>query len=234
MGVLWVAAGPLVKLGAYTLIFGLLVQPKWQGAINDPVLIAFTYFSGLILFDFLMECAYSAANLIRDNRVFIKKVVFPVEILPWVAVGHATFRYVVAMALLLIAYVALKGTPPAATLLIPLFFAPFALIVLGLIWTVSSLATFVRDVGHVLNTLLPILMFASPVFFPLAALPETVQTLLMINPLSFPLEQTRAVLFGAGFHAWTGLAIYSAIALAVAAGGYHFFMRLRPGFADVL
>jgi len=234
LGAFWVAAGPLVRLSTYTLIFGLLIQPKWQGRINDPVLIAFTYFSGLILFDFLMECAYSSANLIRENRVFIKKVVFPVEILPWVSVAHATFRYCVAMALLLLAYVAFKGVPPIETLLLPLFFFPFAMIILGLIWVVSSVATFVRDVGHVLNTFLPILMFASPVFFPLAALPEPVQVALMFNPLTFPLEQTRAVLFGDGFHAWLGLVTYTFVAIAVSALGYRFFMRLRPGFADVL
>jgi lipopolysaccharide transport system permease protein len=234
LGVFWVAAGPLVRLSTYAFIFGILIQPRWQGQVNDPLLIAFTYFSGLILFDFLMECAYSAANLIRDNRVFIKKIVFPVEILPWVAIGHATFRYAVAMALLLLAYTGFKGLPPIETILIPVFFVPFAMIVLGLIWILSSLATFVRDVGHALNTFLPILMFASPVFFPLSALPKTVQTVLMFNPLTFPLEQTRAVLFGDGFHAWIGLAVYGAVALLISATGYRFFMRLRPGFADVL
>lgn len=234
LGAFWVAAGPLVRLSTYTLIFGLLIQPRWQGQVSDPVLIAFTYFSGLILFDFLMECASSSANLIRDNRVFIKKVVFPVEILAWVAIGHATFRYAVAMALLLLAYTAFKGPPPIETILIPLFFAPFAMILLGLIWIVSSLATFVRDVGHLLNTFLPILMFASPVFYPLSAMPEAAQTALMFNPLTFPLEQTRAVLFGNGFHAWLGLAIYIAAAMLISALGYRFFMRLRPGFADVL
>lgn len=234
LGAFWVVAGPLVRLCTYTLIFGLLVQPKWQGQMGDPVLVAFMYFSGLILFDFLMECAYSAANLIRDNRVFIKKVVFPVEILPWVAVANATFRYLIGMALLLLAYIGLKGPPPLATLLIPLFFVPFALMILGLIWIVSALATFVRDVGHALSTLLPILMFASPVFFPLSALPETAQTILLFNPLTFPIEQTRAVLFGDGFHAWAGLGLYVAVAIAMSTLGYRFFMRLRLGFADVL
>ena len=99
---------------------------------------------------------------------------------------------------------------------------------------ISSLATFVRDVAHLLNTFLPILMFASPVFYPLSALPEPIQTILVFNPLTFPLEQTRAVLFGAGFHAWGGLGIYFTVAVALSAFGYRFFMRLRPGFADVL
>lgn len=234
LGSFWVAVGPLVRLSVYTLTFGALVQPKWQGEINDPVLVAFMYFSGLILFDFLMECATSATNLVRDNRVFIKKVVFPVEILPWVAVGHATFRYAVAMALMLLAYVGFKGPPPAAALLIPLLFAPFALMILGLIWFVSSLAAFARDISHVISTLLPMLMFASPVFYPLSGLSEPVQIALMFNPLTFPLEQTRAILFGTGFHAWGGLAVYATAAIIVSALGYRFFMRLRPGFADVL
>ncbi len=235
LGTFWSGAAPLVKLGAYTLVFGLLIQPRWQDQVRDPLLIAFNYFAGLILFDFFMECVTGASNLMRENHIFIKKVMFPVEILPWVVLGHATFRVCIGMALLLVSYVGLEARmPPSEIVLMPLFFVPLALIVLGLMWIVAALATYVRDVAHAVTAFLPILMFISPVFFPLAAVPAPLRQLLLINPLTFPLEQTRMVLFGNGFHAWSGLAAYALVAIGVAALGYRFFIRLRPGFADVL
>jgi lipopolysaccharide transport system permease protein len=234
LGVFWAGVAPLVRLVAYTLIFGVLIQPRWQGESSDPFLIAFTYFSGLVLWDFFTECMGAASNLMRDNQSFIKKVVFPVEILTWVVLGFTTFRVLVGMSLLVICYVGLLGLPPVEILLTPLFFVPLAMIALGLMWVVSALATYVRDVGHIINAFLPILMFVSPIFFPLSALPDPVRALMLINPLTFPLEQTRLVLFGSGFHAWFGLAIYIVVAISISLLGYRFFMRVRPGFADVI
>ena len=170
----------------------------------------------------------------RDNTAYIKKVVFPVEILPWVTLGYATFRVFVGMMLVLVAYIGMIGLPPFDVLIIPLLFVLLALSVLGLMWILSALATYVRDIGHVVAAFLPLLMFISPVFFPLSAVPEPFATLLLINPLTFPLEQMRAALFGAGFHAWSGLVTYAVVAVVIAMLGYRFFMKVRPGFADVL
>jgi lipopolysaccharide transport system permease protein len=233
-GFFWAVAAPLVKLGVYTAIFGALIQPRWQTQVSDPHVIAFTYFSSLIFVEFLIECLNASSNMIRDNTTYIKKVVFPVEILPWIALGYATFRVLVGMTLVLIAYLGLIGLPPVDVLVIPLLFVFFALTVLGLMWVLAALAVYVRDVGHVVTAFLPIIMFISPVFFPLSAVPEPAATLLMINPLTFPLEQMRMALFGNGFHAWVGFALYGIVAILVASLGYRFFLKVRPGFADVL
>ena len=233
-GVIWAVAAPLIKLGVYTAIFGALIQPRWQNQVSDPHIVAFTYFSGLVFVEFFIECLSASANMVRDNTTYIKKVVFPVEILPWIAMGYATFRVLVGMALVLIAYVALIGFPSLDVLVIPILFALFALLVLGLMWILSAVAVYVCDVGHAIMAFLPIMMFISPVFFPLSAVPEPAATLLLINPLSFPLEQMRAALFGKGFHAWLEIAIYAAVAISMASLGYRFFLKVRPGFADVL
>ena len=234
-GVFWAVAAPLVKLAVYTAIFGALIQPRWQNQVSDPRIVAFSYFSGLVFVEFLIECLSVSANLMRDNTVFIKKVVFPVEILPWVSIGYASFRVFVGMLLVLVAYVTMIGLPPVDVLIIPLLFVLLALLVLGLMWVMSALATYVRDISHAVTAFLPLLMFISPVFFPLSAVPEPLASvLLLLNPLTFPLEQMRAALFGAGFHAWFGLAVYAVAALLVASLGYRFFLKVRPGFADVL
>ncbi len=234
LGIFWAAVGPLVRLGAYTLIFGFIIQPKWQDQLSDPFLITFTYFAGLLFFDFYVECIASAANLMRENITFIKKIVFPVEILPLVVIGYATFRFFVGIALLLLCYLVFKGLPAAGFLMIPVFFLPLLWMSLGFMWMVSALATYVRDIGHVVGAFLPIFMFVSPIFFPASALPASVRPLLFINPLTFPIEQMRMVLFGNAFHDWIGLVLYVGVSIAVATAGHHFFMRLRPGFADVI
>jgi lipopolysaccharide transport system permease protein len=233
-GVFWAVAAPLVKLAVYTIIFGALIQPRWQNQVSNPHIVAFSYFSGLVLVEFLIECLNSSANLMRENTAYIKKVVFPVEILPWVTLGYATFRVFVGMMLVLGAYIGMIGLPPFDVLMIPLLFVLLALSVLGLMWILSALATYVRDIGHVVAAFSPLLMFISPVFFPLSSVPEPFATLMQINPLTFPLEQMRAALFGAGFHAWSGLAIYAVVAGVIVSLGYRFFMKVRPGFADVL
>jgi lipopolysaccharide transport system permease protein len=233
-GIFWAVAAPLVKLAVYTAIFGALIQPRWQNQVSDPHIVAFSYFSGLVLVEFLIECLNSSANLMRENKAYIKKVVFPVEILPWVTLGYATFRVFVGMVLVLAAYSGMIGLPPFDMLVIPALFVPLVLLGLGLMWVLSALATYVRDIGHAVAAFLPLLMFISPVFFPLSAVPEPFATILLVNPLTFPLEQMRAALFGAGFHAWSGLAIYAVVAVLIASLGYRFFMKVRPGFADVL
>ncbi len=233
-GIFWAVAAPLVKLAVYTAIFGALIQPRWQNQVSDPHVIAFAYFSGLVLVEFLIECLSASANLMRDNTVYIKRIVFPVEILPWVALGYAAFRVFVGMALVLVAYIAMIGLPPIDLLIVPPLFGVLALTALGMMWILSALAAYVRDVGHVVTAFLPLLMFVSPVFFPLSAVPQPFATLLLINPLTFPLEQMRAALFGAGFHAWPALAVYAIVAIVTASLGYRFFMKVRPGFADVL
>ncbi len=233
-GLFWVFASPLVYLGAYTLVFGLIIRPQWQGEIKDHILIALVYFLCLVIFDFFMECVAAAPNLIRQNKNFVKKVVFPVEILPWVVLGHGIFRLLIGFSLGLLAHLLLRGLPPIGLLISPLVIFPLGLITLGLVWIISALATYFRDIGHVVQAFLPIMMFVSPIFFPLSAMPPAAQAALLINPTSFPLEAVRQAIFGFWFDNWFGLGVYWLIAFAVAILGHRIFMHLRPSFSDVI
>ena len=234
LGKVWAGIAPLMMLGLYTFVFGVLIQPQWQAEVSDKFTVPLIYFSGLILFQFFLDVFSRAPGIIRDHAVYVKKVVFPVEIFAWTLVGAALVRLAIGFGMLLLFHLLLKGLPPPALLLVPLFVLPLALMSAGIVWFLAGIGTYVRDVTQIVMVLTPVMMFVSPVFFPLSAVPEPARSLLYANPLSFPIEAVRAVLFRAEFGNWAGLAAYTLAALLMAGLGYRFFMRVRPGFADVL
>lgn len=234
LGKVWAGVAPLVMLGLYTFVFGVVIQPGWQQDIENRLEIPLIYFSGLIMFDVFIEAVLRAPNLMRENKAYIKKVVFPVEILAWMVIGAALFRLAVGLALLLVFYLVVDGVPPPAALLIPLYIVPFCVFVAGLIWLLASFAVYLRDITHIVAALAPVVMFLSPIFYPVSAVPEPIRPIFYGNPLTFVVENLRAALFSGAWPHWTGLLAYSLAAWLVAWLGYRAFMRLRPGFADVL
>jgi lipopolysaccharide transport system permease protein len=234
LGKLWTALVPLFRLAVYTFVFGVILKVKWPGTVGSKFEVALLYFAGLTLFDFFVECLGTAPGLMLDNVNFIKKVVFPLEILPLALVGSALVRLAVTTAILLAFYLAIEGLPGPAILAIPLVLAPFALIVLGSVWFLSALGAFVRDMRQVMALATLVLMYLSPIFFPLAAAPPPLRPFLYANPLTFAIETVRAALFADSWPNWWALALYAAIAWLFATAGYLWFMRVKPGFADVV
>jgi lipopolysaccharide transport system permease protein len=123
---------------------------------------------------------------------------------------------------------------PATAILFPLVLLPFATLTLGLSWLLAATGVFLRDLGQVVGLASTILLFLSPVFYPISAVPVAYQPLLRLNPLTFVIEQSRNVLIWGRSPDWAGLGIYSIAALAVAWLGFWWFQKTRPGFADVL
>ena len=235
LGRVWAAIAPFLMLIVYTIVFGLLIQPKWQDDISDKLIIPLIYYSGLVVFQFFMDVMSRAPTIIHENHVYVKKVVFPVEIFAWTIVGSGFIRFVINFVSLLVFVIVLRKLSFTGVLFMPLFIVPLAILSAGLVWFLAGLGAYVRDVAHVVMVISPVMMFVSPVFYPLSAIPEPARTILCVfNPLSVPTEALREALFEGAFHNWPGLAAYWLVALAVAVLGYRFFMRVRPGFADVL
>lgn len=172
LGRIWMVIGPLFMLALYMVAFGFLLKPKWQETISSPTEIAMIYFSGLIVFDFFMECIVRAPTLMFEHVSYIKKMLFPLEILGWVALGTAFTRLVVGAILLSVFYLVVHGIPPAAVIVVPLLIVLLAIFTVGFVWVLTSIAVFVRDVRHLLGVLMPIFMFLTPVFFPLSSVPR--------------------------------------------------------------
>lgn len=234
MGLLWSLFNPVLMLVVYTFCFGVVFKLRWPGAGEGHLEFALILFVGMILHGFLAECLNSAPALIVGNANFVKKVVFPLEILPLVTVGSALFHATVSIGVLLAFFLAVNHYLHWTVLWLPLLLAPFVLLAAGIAWFLAATGVYLRDIGQSTGILTSLLLFLSPIFYPLSALPEHLRPLFYLNPLSFVVEQARAVVIHGRAPEAAGLALYALAGLAVAAGGYLWFQKLRRGFADVL
>ena len=146
----------------------------------------------------------------------------------------AFFHSLISLVVLLIASVAINGYLPWTIVLIPVVLLPLATLVMGLSWMLASLGVFIRDIGQTIGIITTVMLFMSPIFFPLSAMPEKYHPYILANPLTFIIEQSREVLIFGRLPNWSGLGIYMLIASAVAWFGYMWFQKTRKGFADVL
>jgi lipopolysaccharide transport system permease protein len=172
--------------------------------------------------------------LILDQPNLVKKVVFPLEVLPWVNAMVALFNLVVALLLLLIFAALDRGGLPPSAIALPFVWLALVPLCVGLGWWLAAIGTYVRDLSQVLGLFVSALMFLSPVFFPLEALPEVIRPWMFLNPLTLPITQTRLVLLDGVWPDWSSIAIHFAFCFAIAAFGAAFFRVARKGFADVV
>jgi lipopolysaccharide transport system permease protein len=168
------------------------------------------------------------------NPNFVKKVVFPLEILPWMSVVSALFQLLVSLTAWLLFCLAIRGVPPWTIVLLPLTLLPLVLLTLGVSWTLASLGVFVRDAGQVVGMVCTALMFLSPVFYDAAAVPERWRWLLDLNPLTYPVEQARHLLLDGQVPDAAALGLQLGAGALVAWAGLAWFQRTRGGFADVI
>lgn len=244
LGIFWSLLTPLFMLAVFTFVFGTVLQTRWVHSADGPnaaaaaqpsiAEFAIILFAGLIVFQLFAEVINRAPSLIYTNVNYVKKVVFPLEILPVVALGSAAFHACISLAVLFVFKIAVTGHVPWTALLFPFVMAPYLVLILGLAWFLASFGTYVRDVGQVLAPLVTALMFLSPIFFPLAALPAWIRPWVALNPVALPVEQAREVLILGRVPDLFSLAVYTVVALGIAALGFIWFQKTRRGFADVL
>ncbi len=234
LGLTWALLHPLLMLAVYTCFLGIVLRFRWGGAAHDRGHFALILFAGLIIYNFFAECALRAPHLILENVNYVKKVVFPLEVLPWMVVGSALFQFAAAAAVLLAFKLLLEGSVPWTALLLPLPLLPLALFCLGLGWFLASLGAYLRDTTHIVGLLMQVLMFLSPVFYPLESVPEPFRRLMLLNPLSFLVEMTRGLLLFGTLPSWTSYGASCCAGLAVCHLGFAWFQKTRRGFGDVL
>jgi lipopolysaccharide transport system permease protein len=235
MGLLWSFFNPVFMLTIYTFVFSVIFKAKWEQTHSDnKTEFAVILFAGLIIFNFFSEVINRSPDLIPSHVNYVKKVVFPIEILPVIAAGSALFHTLVSVIVLLVFQFYISLTLPVTALLLPVIMLPLLIQVMGCAWFLASLGVFLRDVGQTVGLLTTALLFLSPIFFPPSALPEQIQPYLFLNPLTFIIEQTRGILIFGEMPDWRGLGIYSLISLMVSWAGFFWFQKTRKGFADVL
>ena len=237
MGLMWSFLNPIFMLAVYTFFFSVVFKARWTGAGSieeSKTQFAVVLFVGMIVHGVFAEVLNRAPTLITSNINYVKRVVFPLEILPVVSLGAALFHSLVSLMVLLIAFVAFNHFLYWTIIFLPLVLLPLVIISLGFAWMFASLGVFLRDVGQTVGIFTMVLMYISPVFFPITAMPEKYRPIMMANPLTFIIEQAREVLIWGHLPDWLGIGIYTLIACAIAWLGFIWFQKTRKGFADVL
>lgn len=233
-GILWSFFNPILMLFVYTFVFSVIFKMKWGGGSDSRAEFALIIFSGLIIFNLFSECFNRSATLILANANYVKKVVFPLEILPIVSLGSAIFHSAISYLVWFLAYFIFCGIPHFTAILMPLVMIPLIFFILGVTWIFSSLGVYLRDIAQLTGPLTTIIMFLSPIFYPISALPEEFQVYLRLNPLAPVLEQARQVMFWGVIPDYFQYLVCLIIALISACLGFMCFQKARRGFADVI
>ena len=234
LGTVWAAINPLLMLAIYTFVFGYMLKTHWPGLGESKLLFALTLFTGLIVNTLFAETINRCTTVIAENANYVKKVVFPLEMLPLVVLGSSLFHAAVSFGILILAN-AIVGTGLHWTmLLLPVVIVPIVLATAGIAWLLASLGVYLRDASQVVGFLTAFLMFLSPIFYPLQSFPPAMRHWLFLNPLTLPVVQARQVVMTAQLPGWHSLVVSYAVSLVVAALGLWFFERTRAGFADVV
>lgn len=234
LGFGWAIVNPLLLLAIYTFVFSVVFALRWDGPVQDRAGFALVIYTGMIVHAFFAECMTRAPTLVVDNRNLVKRVVFPLHMLPWSVLLVAGFHYLVGVLLIALAVLVRTGGLPLTAIALPALWIPQALLALGVAYGFAALGVYLRDLTQLAGFLALTLLFMSPVFYPVSAVPAQWRFLIDVNPLAALIEATRgALLYGRWPSAMT-VATQWLLGVTVAWLGFYGFQRTRRGFADVL
>ena len=241
LGVAWAFLTPVFMLVVYTFIFTKVFTVRWGQEVGDGTVggmgtfeFAIVLFAGLTLYGFFSEVVLASGTVITSNANYVKKVVFPLRVLPVVTLMSAGFQLLISLGVLVVFQLIVAGGLPLTALLAPVTILPLVVMVLGLAWLLSALGTYLRDINQVLTPLVTALLFLGPILYPASAFSPEVEPWLALNPVSVPIEAFRDVMIWGRMPDWVELGVYFAVALVVMLAGWRCFTLTRPGFADVL
>jgi lipopolysaccharide transport system permease protein len=236
LGLLWSLLLPVIMLVVYTFVFGVVFESRWRQAGDDsPILdFALALYCGLLAYNVFSETCGAAPGLVVGQPSFVKKVVFPLEILPVCSLGTALFNMAVGGAVLLVVTAVAKQTFSMTIIYLPLVLGPLLLLSIGVAWFLASLGVFLRDTVQVTAVVLQVLLFLTPIFYPVERVPEVLKPVLYANPLTPIVDGFRQTLLWGEMPNMAVLAAVWVLSVIVMQLGYAWFMKTRRGFADVL
>ena len=235
LGLVWSFVTPLALLLVYTFVFSVIFQARWPGMdTNSHGEFALALFAGLLIYNVFSEVTIAAPRLIISNSNYVKKVVFPLEILVISILGSAVVHSLFSVVILLAGSLIVLGGIPWTIILFPLMYLPLLLLCLGLGWFFASLGVFIRDINHLLSVIVQMLFFLTPIFYPLEAIPFPYRYLIYLNPLTFIVNHFRRVALFGQMPDWSEFALMTLLTGLVCLLGYIWFMKSKKTFADVL
>lgn len=234
MGLMWSFITPLIMLVVYTFVFGVVFKSRWGVQSEENVNFSIILFSGLIIFNFISECINKSPFIVIGNINYVKKVIFPLEVLPVVVVLSSMFHLIVSLVVWVLFFLISSGLPPMTIIYLPIVMLPVIFFALGLSWFLSASGVFFRDISQMTGILTSILMFMSPIFYSVVSLPEKYQTIMRLNPLTATIEQVRDVMIWGHTGDWKLWFWQMLASVAIAWLGFAWFQKTRKGFSDVL
>jgi lipopolysaccharide transport system permease protein len=235
LGIGWSFATPLIQLALYTFVFGVVLQTRWPGATSTALPeFGLMLFAGITAFALFNECVNRAPVLIASAPNYVKKVVFPLEVLPVGVLGSALFHAGVSLVILLIARAFILTAPLWTAIFVPIILLPLVCLSLGLSWFLASLGVFLRDIGHTVMLATQVLMFLTPIFYPPSIFPARLRFLVDFNPLASIVENMRRVTVQGMTPDWRGWAYTLVVGLVALCLGYAWFVKSKRAFADVI
>ncbi len=234
LGLVWSFVQPLMMLCVYTFVFSVVFQARWDVKLTDKGAFAIIMFCGMALFNIFSESVSLCCGVITGNPNFVKKVIFPLEILPLTQTIASFILGTVWILLLFLGVIFIYGKLSFTMLLLPLVLIPLFLFTLGICFFVASLGVFVRDTSYAVQVILQVLFFMTPIFYRIEAIPPQYRWPLQINPLTTLIEQARRVFIFGTLPDWKFLGIGFLVSLIVLQLGFVWFCRTKKGFADVL
>lgn len=235
LGLLWSVINPLIMLTVYTFVFSVVFKGKW--GITDSTNqfeFAIIMFCGIIAYNIFNETINRAPTLIIGNVNYVKKVIFPLEILPITIISSSLVHSFISLIILILMSNFLFMTTTWTIILFPIVMAPLVFFTLGFTWFLSSLGVYVRDIGYTVIVLTNILFYITPIFYPITAVPEFLRIYMYFNPLTTIVESLRQIVLWGQVPYWPSIILLYFISYSVMVIGLTWFMKTRKGFADVL
>lgn len=230
----WPYLIPLIMMITYTFIFSVVFKVRWNFGSDSKLEFALLLYLGLIIFNIFSESINTSISLINNNINYVKKVLFPLEILPIVTIITSLCNGAISLSIWMIFYILLQGSPPTTIVCLPIVILPLILFTLGLNWIFAAIGVYIRDLSHIVNLSISVLLFLSPVFFPVSSIPIKYQYLFQLNPLTPAIESARNILIWGVWPNWNSQILLSIISIIFAWLGFVIFQKLRRGFADVI
>jgi lipopolysaccharide transport system permease protein len=233
-GIWWTLIMPLTMLAIFTFVFGTIFQARWHGGAENIAEFALKLYAGLIIFWFFNEIMNKAPTIIASQPNFVKKVIFPLEILPIVSVLSALFHLAINVVILYLVALAVYSKIYLTFLMVPFIAATTIPMLLGVGWMLAALGVYIKDIANIIGIFMSMLMFLSPIFYPIDAIDKSIRWVFYFNPVTLPIEWTRASVCDGLLPQWDLFAIYTIVSFITFFIGFYFFKAMRKGFADVL
>lgn len=233
LGAVWPLLNPLGHLFLYTFLFSIVLQVRFGGDASTSNF-ALYLMTAYIPWTAMGEALSSATTRVLEVPNLVKRVVFPLEILPLVLPISSFINAVIGLLLICIFAFFQLGKIPATALLLPVVLIPHFLLTTGLCWFVSSIGVFIRDCKHFMALALAVGMYMTPIVYPAERLPENLRWLLWVNPVSGMITDYRKLLLEGTLPDLVPYLTYTSLSVAIFLLGFHFFFKTKTSFADVV